>query len=122
MPRNFRRGNDVGSAVRLGEGQIDGAELLWLVDLVAVGQVDTRRERLVGDDASKIRLGLIFRKHAFQLGMLVSEIVDKKRSAPRITKFNSRSDIDQVVPGQLSVRTGELVRVREENRIARAGV
>jgi len=108
MPRNFRRGNDVGSAVRLGEGQIDGAELLWLVDLVAVGQVDTRRERLVGDDASKIRLGLIFRKHAFQLGMLVSEIVDKKRSAPRITKFNSRSDIDQVVPGQLSVRTDEL--------------
>src|SRR5580704_11736478 len=76
----------------------------------AVGQVDTRRERLVGFDASKTRLGQIFRKHALQLSTLVSEVVDKRRSAPLIM-LNSRADIDQVIPGQLSVRTGEFVRV-----------
>ena len=67
--------------------------------LETVGEVDTPRERLVGFDASKTRLGLIFRKHALELSMLVSQIVDKRRSAPLIMKFNSRADIDQVIPG-----------------------
>src|ERR1700691_2768861 len=101
IPRNYSLANDATSAVRLAEGQIEGAEFWWLVRLVAIGQVDTRRERLVGDDASKIGLGLIFRKHALQLGVLVSEVVDKQRSAPRITKFNARADSDEVIPGQL---------------------
>jgi hypothetical protein len=54
--------------------------------------------------------------------MPVGEIVDKRHSAPPIEKFNPRADIDQVVPGQLPVRAGELVRAREKNRVARAGV
>src|ERR1700679_3243221 len=85
--------------------------------LEAIGQVDTPRERLVGFDASETGLGLILREHALQLGVLVSEVVDERRGAPLIMKFNSRSDIDQVIPGQLSVRAGELVRVGEKNRV-----
>ena len=89
-------------------GRIEGS---GLVNSVAVGQVHTRRQRLVGDDAGKIRLGLIFRKHALQLGAFVSEIVDKQRSAPGVTKFYSGAHVYEVVARQLSVRAGELVRV-----------
>ena len=90
--------------------------------LKAAGQFDACRERLVGDDAGEIGLGLIFRKHALQLSPLVGEVVDKQRRTPCFTKFDSRADIDHVIPGHLPVRTGELIRIREENRIARAGV
>jgi hypothetical protein len=58
-----------------------------------MGKVHSCRERLIGDDAGKIRLRLIFREHALQLGMLVGNIIYEQSRTPRITKSHSRAHI-----------------------------